>query len=156
LGKNWPIQGLDSEGQAYVYLHAQPSHDHGSILRTLSVEVFDGVSGNTICLPILHDKSNAWSENCLGIGGHPSTVDRVREKLIQQAEWEPCTCTGFFGEGNRLLAELLASLPKLCAHGWRRSEGSTSLWWAGSSNGEDMAYNEQLEETHLQLTKPAF
>jgi hypothetical protein len=42
-----------------VYLHAQPSRDHGSISRTLSAEVFDNASGNTICLPIPHDESNA-------------------------------------------------------------------------------------------------
>jgi hypothetical protein len=42
-----------------VYLHAQPSHDHGSISRTLTTEVFDSASENTICLPIPHDKSNA-------------------------------------------------------------------------------------------------
>ena len=27
-------------------------------------------------------------------------MDRVRAKLIQQTEWEPCTFFGFFGEGN--------------------------------------------------------
>jgi hypothetical protein len=42
-----------------VYLHAQPSCDHGSISRTLSAEVFGSANGNTICLPVPHDKSNA-------------------------------------------------------------------------------------------------
>jgi hypothetical protein len=55
----------------------------------------------------------------LGTGGHPSTVDRVRTKLIQQTEWEPCTFTGFFGEGNRPRRKLLASLPNF----WHRTHG---------------------------------
>jgi hypothetical protein len=42
-----------------VYLHVQPSRDHGSISRTLSAEVFDSASGYTICLPIPHDKLKA-------------------------------------------------------------------------------------------------
>jgi hypothetical protein len=37
----------------------------------------------TTCLPIPHDKSNAGSKECLGIGGHPSAVDIIHAELIQ-------------------------------------------------------------------------
>jgi hypothetical protein len=59
IGQNRPIQGLDSQGQACVPLHVDPPCDHGTILGELFEKVFDSTSGDTICLLIPHDKSNA-------------------------------------------------------------------------------------------------
>jgi hypothetical protein len=37
-------------------------------------------------------------------------------------------------------------MPKLCAYGWRCLEGFAGLWWTQASNGEGIAYDEQLEK----------
>jgi hypothetical protein len=70
-----------------VYLYAQPSHDHGSILRILFVEVFDSASGNTICLPIPHVKSLFNRQN--GNRAH-ALASLVRATILSQNFWHRC------------------------------------------------------------------
>ena len=48
-----------------------PWHSFGSTL----LEIFDSIGRIMICLPILHDKSNAWGWECFGTSDHPSTVN---------------------------------------------------------------------------------
>jgi hypothetical protein len=81
----------------YVPLHTEPPCDHGIISREFSEKVFNSASRYTICLPFLHDKSNDRSKECLGTGGHPFAVVKIRAELIQETKGTPCACTRCFG-----------------------------------------------------------
>jgi hypothetical protein len=68
-----------------VYLHAQLSHDHGSILKTLSVEVFGSASGNTICLPIPQISRMLEVKNALEqVVIHPRWTEYVQSLFNRQ------------------------------------------------------------------------